>query len=66
MKRLYKPYRKKKHKEILSIKTREVTSYSLMLSSKNDVLEDILQKTKELSNSDKADYSNIIEVVKKV
>lgn len=55
-----------KHKEILSIKTREVTSYSLMLSSKNDVLEDILQKTKELSNSDKADYSNIIEVVKKV
>lgn len=40
-----------KHKEVLAAKEREVTSYSLLLSSKNNVLQDVLSNTKELKKN---------------
>lgn len=56
-----------KHKEVLNAKAREVTSYSLMLSSKNDVLQEVLEHTKQLKKIVKPEdvnlYKNIISVI---
>lgn len=56
-----------KHKEVLNAKAREVTSYSLMLSSKNYVLQEVLEHTKQLKKIVKPEdvnlYKNIINVI---
>lgn len=56
-----------KHKEVLDAKAREVTSYSLMLSSKNNVLQELLQQTKQLKKVLKPEdvnvYKNIVDVI---
>ncbi len=56
-----------KHKEVLDAKAREVTSYSLMLSSKNNVLQEVLQQTKQLKKVLKPEdanvYKNIVDVI---
>lgn len=51
-----------KHKLMLDAKTREITSYSLILSNKNDVLQDVLNETKQLKTTDSA-YKNILQKV---
>ena len=57
--------RQKKYTEIVEEKTREVTSYSLMLSSKNDVLHKILQHTEDLSENNKEEIYKILKDVVK-
>lgn len=52
-----------KHKLMLDAKTREITSYSLILSNKNDVLQDVLNQTKQLKTNDKTAYKNILQAV---
>lgn len=56
-----------KHQEILAAKEREVTSYSLILSSKNNVLQEVLSETKELkkvlSPGGEATYKSIIKTI---
>ena len=56
-----------KHKEVLDAKEREVTSYSLLLSSKNNVLQDVLEQTKQLKKVLKPEdvnvYKNIVGVI---
>jgi DNA-binding CsgD family transcriptional regulator len=42
--------REEKHREILDAKMREVTSYSLMLSNKNNVLQEVLEQAVPLKN----------------
>ena len=58
-----------KHKELLDAKVREVTSYSLLLSNKNNVLQEILQKAGKSSgidgNEDEDFSDNIIDIVRK-
>ncbi|WP_027382776.1 tetratricopeptide repeat protein [Epilithonimonas caeni] len=58
-----------KHKELLDAKVREVTSYSLLLSNKNNVLQEILQKAGKSSgidgNEDEGFSDNIIDIVRK-
>lgn len=55
-----------KHKEVLDAKVREVTSYSLILSNKNDVLQEILQKAGKSNDLENEDFSdNIIDIVRK-
>jgi hypothetical protein len=55
-----------KHREILDAKKREITSYSLMLSNKNNVLEEVLQKAGQIHDANEKEiiYDNIVEVVK--
>jgi len=57
-----------KHKEVLDAKVREVASYSLILSNKNNVLQEILQKAGKSGESEKEneDFSdNVIDIVRK-
>ena len=58
-----------KHKEVLDAKVREVASYSLILSNKNNVLQEILQKagkSNEIEGMENEDLSdNIIDIVRK-
>jgi len=61
-----KQLQEEKHKELLDAKKREVASYSLMLSSKNTVLKEVLHKAGQANgeNQKQIIYDNIIEVVK--
>ena len=56
-----------KHREVLDAKAREVTSYSLMLSSKNNVLQEVLKQTQQLKKvlkpEDSIVYKNIVAVI---
>ncbi|MCY1225339.1 Tetratricopeptide repeat protein [compost metagenome] len=56
-----------KHKEVLDAKAREVTSYSLMLSSKNNVLQEVLHQTrllKKVLKPEDADlYRSVVDVI---
>jgi len=58
-----------KHKEVLDAKVREVTSYSLILSNKNNVLQEILQKagkSNEQDGNETEHFSeNVIDIVRK-
>lgn len=49
-----------KHKELLDAKIREVTSYSLMLSNKNNVLQEVLQQTRQLKKMPDAAEQHLI------
>ena len=56
-----------KHKEVLAAKEREVTSYSLILSNKNNVLQEVLSDTKQLKKvltpGGESTYNNIIKTI---
>ena len=58
-----------KHKEVLDAKVREVTSYSLILSNKNNVLQEILHKAGKSNEHDgnEAEHfsENVIDIVRK-
>jgi len=58
-----------KHKEVLDAKVREVTSYSLILSNKNNVLQEILEKAGKSNehNENEAEHfsENVIDIVRK-
>ncbi|ALM47890.1 hypothetical protein AMR72_02665 [Flavobacterium psychrophilum] len=56
-----------KHKEVLAAKEREVTSYSLILSNKNNVLQEVLSETRQLKKvlnpGAETAYKNIIKTI---
>jgi len=52
-----------KHKEVLDAKVREVTSYSLLLSSKNNVLQEVLEQTKQLKKVLKPEDANVYKSI---
>ena len=56
-----------KHLEVIAAKEREVTSYSLMLSDKNNILHEVLEKAKQLEKvigkEDKAAYKIITDTI---
>lgn len=60
-----KQFEKEKQQEILEAKTREITSYSLLLSNKNDILQQILDLNAQMYDNPK-DYKNIAKKIDKI
>lgn len=48
-----------KHQEVLETKIREITSYSLLLSNKNNILQQLSFLTQQLQSADKKDVEEI-------